>query len=136
MKKRFTILAAAFALLAFLAIPMGMRGQTTVTFTAGTDTAQSGEKRPTGDGGSQTLYAGLAELLRHSIHEENNGGMEQLAAEKIPNVHLEAMEEAEDQITKSAQTGHTGEVCIYDSKQQKGILVHGRNHIRGKSHFK
>ncbi|MBQ6306705.1 MAG: InlB B-repeat-containing protein, partial [Bacteroidales bacterium] len=28
MKKRFTILAAAFALLAFLAIPMGMRGQT------------------------------------------------------------------------------------------------------------
>ena len=27
MKKRFTILAAAFALLAFLAIPMGMRGQ-------------------------------------------------------------------------------------------------------------
>ena len=32
MKKRFTILAAAFALLAFLAIPMGMRGQT-ATFT-------------------------------------------------------------------------------------------------------
>ena len=28
MKKRFTILAAAFTLLAFLAIPMGMRGQT------------------------------------------------------------------------------------------------------------
>ena len=47
MKKRFTILAAAFALLAFLAIPMGMRGQTTVTFTAGTDT---GETSVTKDG--------------------------------------------------------------------------------------
>ena len=30
MKRRFTFLMAAFALLAFLAIPMGMRGQTTV----------------------------------------------------------------------------------------------------------
>ncbi len=47
MKKRFTILAAVFALLAFLAIPMGMRGQTTVTFTAGTDT---GETSVTKDG--------------------------------------------------------------------------------------
>ena len=33
MKRRFTFLMAAFALLAFLAIPMGMRGQTTVTQT-------------------------------------------------------------------------------------------------------
>ncbi len=32
MKRRFTILTAAFALLAFLAIPMGMRGQTSVTW--------------------------------------------------------------------------------------------------------
>ena len=47
MKRKFTILAAAFALLAFLAIPMGMWGQTTVTFTAGTDT---GETSVTKDG--------------------------------------------------------------------------------------
>ena len=33
MKRRFTILTAALALLAFLAIPMGMRGQTNVTLT-------------------------------------------------------------------------------------------------------
>ena len=32
MKRRFTILTAAFALLAILAIPMGMRGQTTKTY--------------------------------------------------------------------------------------------------------
>ena len=41
MKRRFTFLMAAFALLAFLAIPMGMRGQTMVTFTAGTDTGDT-----------------------------------------------------------------------------------------------
>ena len=62
--------------------------------------------------------------------------MEQLAAEKIPNVHLEAMEEAEDQITKSAQTGHSELLCTDDGYEQKGVLVCGRNHIRGKSHFK
>jgi hypothetical protein len=38
MKRRFTILTAALALLTFLAVPMGMWGQTVVTFTPGTDT--------------------------------------------------------------------------------------------------
>ena len=38
MKRKITFLTAALALLAFLAIPLGMWGQTTVTFTAGTDT--------------------------------------------------------------------------------------------------
>ena len=47
MKRKCTFLMAAFALLAFLAFPMGMRGQTTVTFTAGTDT---GETSVTKDG--------------------------------------------------------------------------------------
>ena len=37
MKRRFTILTAALALLTFLAVPMGMWGQSTVTFDASTD---------------------------------------------------------------------------------------------------
>ena len=41
MKRRFSFLMAALALLAFLAFPTGMRGQTTVTFTAGTDTGET-----------------------------------------------------------------------------------------------
>ena len=45
MKKRFTILAVAFALLAFLAIPMGMRGQTrdTQTVSYGWETSDDAE---------------------------------------------------------------------------------------------
>ena len=41
MKRKITFLTAALALLAFLTLPMGMRGQTTVTFTAGTDTGET-----------------------------------------------------------------------------------------------
>lgn len=47
MKKKFTLMTAVFALLAILALPMGMKGQTTVTFTAGEDT---GETSVTKDG--------------------------------------------------------------------------------------
>jgi uncharacterized repeat protein (TIGR02543 family) len=47
MKKRFTRILAALALLVGLTIPMGVWGQTTVTFTAGTDT---GENSVTKDG--------------------------------------------------------------------------------------
>lgn len=47
MKKRITLMTAVFALLAILALPMGMKGQTTVTFTAGEDT---GETSVTKDG--------------------------------------------------------------------------------------
>lgn len=47
MKKRITFMTAVFALFAILALPMGMKGQTTVTFTAGEDT---GETSVTKDG--------------------------------------------------------------------------------------
>ena len=47
MKKRITLMTAVFALFAILALPTGMKGQTTVTFTAGEDT---GETSVTKDG--------------------------------------------------------------------------------------
>ncbi len=43
MKKRFTILAAAFALLAFLTIPMGMRGQTRESYSETYDVTALGD---------------------------------------------------------------------------------------------
>ncbi len=70
--------------------------------TTGTDKAQSREKHPTGDERGQTLYAGLAELLRNSILEENNGRMKWVAAEKILSVHLETVEAAENKALRSA----------------------------------
>ena len=61
MKRRFTILTAALALLAFLAIPMGMWGQTTVTWPGttalpGTATAVANDQNVTIKTSSTNTY--------------------------------------------------------------------------------
>ena len=58
------------------------------------DAAESWEERTAGHGGGQAIHARLAELLCHSVHEEYAGGVERLAAQENPHVHLEAVEEA------------------------------------------
>mgnify|MGYP006912492152 CR=1 FL=1 len=62
---------------------------------AWTDEAEPGTECPQGHGRSQTLHDRVAQLLRDSIHEAENAGMGWVAASKNPNVHLEAMKEAE-----------------------------------------
>ena len=61
MKRRFTILTAALALLTFLAVPMGMRGQTTVTWPGtsalpGTATAVANDQNVTIKTSSTNTY--------------------------------------------------------------------------------
>ena len=68
MKRRFTILTAAFALLAFLAIPMGMKGQTTHTIGWGT---------ASGDAGTYTNFTAtsgqIASVLSFSSEKNSSG---------------------------------------------------------------
>ena len=74
--------------------------------------------------------ARLAELLCHSIHEENHGRVERLAAQKNPHVYLETVEEAPNQVPQSAQTRHPGEICLDGGDEQAGLLVHRGNRGR------
>ena len=59
-----------------------------------------------------------------------------MAAAQNPSVHLEAMEETENQAPKLETTGDTREVCKDGGEQPKGILVYGRNRSCEKSNNK
>ena len=97
---------------------------------------EAGKECQNDHGRSETLYAGLAELACHCGYEEYDGRVERLVAEKNLHVYLETMEESENQVPKTAKTGNTREILIYDGVQQARILVYGRHHIRRKSQFK
>jgi len=62
--------------------------------------------------------------------------VERQVTQKVPNIHLEAMEEAENQVPKSMQAGHPREIRPDGGYEQKRILAHGGNHDREKSHLK
>ena len=59
-----------------------------------------------------------------------------MAAQTIPSVHLEAMEEAKNQVPKPGKAGHPGLLCPDGGQQPESLLVHGGNHDREKSHIK
>ena len=103
---------------------------------AGTDAQEPGEECSTDHEERQAVYDRMAELLWDSVHEEPNGRMEWMASQAIPSVHLEAMEEAKKQIPKPGKAGHSGLLCLDGVQQPECVLLHGRNHDRGKSHNK
>jgi len=63
----------------------------------------------------------------HSVHEEYAGGVERLAAQKNPHVHMEAVEENSNQVPQFAQTRHPGEVRMDGGDEQARLLVHRGN---------
>ena len=103
---------------------------------AWTDEAEPGTECPQGHGRSQTLHDRVAQLLRDSIHEAENAGMGWVAASKNPNVHQEAMKEAENQIPQPDKTGCARMLRADGGVQRTRILVYGENQIRNESHNK
>ena len=67
---------------------------------------------------------------------ENAERVGRLAAQTIASIHLETVEEAENQAQKLAQAGNPGEICLDGSRQQEKVLVHGGHHFCDASHFK
>ena len=55
----------------------------------------------------------MAWLLRNCKHEDNHAGMGRLAAPEAPDVHLEAMEETEDESGKPHEAGRPGMAGLY-----------------------
>ena len=58
-------------------------------------------------GQDKSIYERLAELLRDSEHEESHRRTEPMAVPSRKDVYLEALEEAEDEDSKSMQVGST-----------------------------
>ena len=59
-----------------------------------------------------------------------------MASQAIPSVHLEAMEEAKNQVLKPGKAGHPGLLRPNGDLQRESVLVHDRNYDRGKNHIK
>ena len=56
-----------------------------------------------------------------------------MVAAQDPGVHLEAMEETENQIEEPDEAGRTGILRTNGSEQQERILVYGEHRSREKS---
>lgn len=91
---------------------------------------------PKGHAGNKSLHDGMAELLRDSVNEAENGTMGRMASTSNPSIHLEAMEETENQIKKPCEAGRAGILRIYGSQQPKGLLVYGEHRSCEKRHNK
>ena len=78
----------------------------------------------------------MTELLRDSVPKDENAGMGRMAAAPNPSIHLEAMEETEDQIEKPCEARRAGILRTYGRQQPKGLLVYGEHGSRDKRHNK
>ena len=78
----------------------------------------------------------MAELLWDSVHEDPNGRMERMASQTIQAVHLETVEETENEASEFGKAWHLGILRQNGSQQPESLLVHGGNHYREKSHIK
>ena len=64
----------------------------------------------------------MAGLLRNSEHEDNDAKMGRVAEKKAPGVHLEAMEESQDESEESNDVGNAKMASLQKRKLTKGIL--------------
>lgn len=91
---------------------------------------------PKGHAGNKGLHDRMAELLRDSVPKDENAGMGRMAAAPNPCIHLEAMEETEDQTQEPHEARCAGILRIYGRQQPKGLLVYGEHGSRDKRHNK
>ena len=98
--------------------------------------AKPRSQRPKGHAGNKGLHDRMAELLRDSVPKDENAGMGRMAAAPNPCIHLEAMEETEDQTQEPHEARGAGILRIYGRQQPKGLLVYGEHGSRDKRHNK
>mgnify|MGYP000106734572 FL=1 len=98
--------------------------------------AKPRSQRPKGHAGNKGLHDGMAELLRDSVPKDENAGMGRMAAAPNPCIHLEAMEETEDQTQEPHEARCAGILRTYGRQQPQRILVYGERGSRDKRHNK
>lgn len=98
--------------------------------------AKPRSQRPKGHAGNKGLHDRMAELLRDSVPKDENAGMGRMAAAPNPCIHLEAMEETEDQTQEPHEARCAGILRTYGCQQPKGLLVYGEHGSRDKRHNK
>ena len=87
-----------------------------------TDFPQSGQKCPEGDGKRKGLHPWMAGLLRDSEHEDNDARMGRLATSSFPHVHMEAVEETQNEGEEPHDIGDAGVASSQERKHTEGIL--------------
>lgn len=98
--------------------------------------AKPRSQRPKGHAGNKGLHDRMAELLRDSVPKDENAGMGRMAAAPNPCIHLEAMEETEDQTQEPHEARCAGILRTYGRQQPQRILVYGERGSRDKRHNK
>ena len=98
--------------------------------------AKPRSQRPKGHAGNKGLHDRMAELLRDSVPKDENAGMGRMAAAPNPCIHLEAMEETEDQTQEPHEARGAGILRTYGRQQPQRLLVYGEHRSRDKRHNK
>lgn len=98
--------------------------------------AKPRSQRPKGHAGNKGLHDRMAELLWDSVPKDENAGMGRMAAAPNPCIHLEAMEETEDQTQEPHEARCAGILRTYGRQQPQRILVYGEHGSRDKRHNK
>lgn len=98
--------------------------------------AKPRSQRPKGHAGNKGLHDRMAELLRDSVPKDENAGMGRMAAAPNPCIHLEAMEETEDQTQEPHKARCAGILRTYGRQQPQRLLVYGEHGSRDKRHNK
>ena len=98
--------------------------------------AKPRSQRPKGHAGNKGLHDRMAELLRDSVPKDENAGMGRMAAASNPCIHLEAMEETEDQTQEPHEARCAGILRTYGRQQPQRLLVYGEYGSRDKRHNK
>ena len=98
--------------------------------------AKPRSQRPKGHAGNKGLHDRMAELLRDSVPKDENAGMGRMAAAPNPCIHLEAMEETEDQTQEPHEARCAGILRTYGRQQPQRLLVYGEYGSRDKRHNK
>ena len=98
--------------------------------------AKPRSQRPKGHAGNKGLHDRMAELLRDSVPKDENAGMGRMAAASNPCIHLEAMEETEDQTQEPHEARCAGILRTYGRQQPQRLLVYGEHGSRDKRHNK
>lgn len=98
--------------------------------------AKPRSQRPKGHAGNKGLHDRMAELLRDSVPKDENAGMGRMAAAPNPCIHLEAMEETEDQTQEPHEARCAGILRTYGRQQPQRLLVYGEHGSRDKRHNK
>ena len=98
--------------------------------------AKPRSQRPKGHAGNKGLHDRMTELLRDSVPKDENAGMGRMAAAPNPCIHLEAMEETEDQTQEPHEARGAGILRTYGRQQPQRLLVYAEHRSRDKRHNK